>query len=136
MVEMPLLRPASLRYAGTTAGRPTYAPRDAVATAGTRETLVFCVQQIHQTTRCGACFAKFVVEMPGVEPGSNVYTEGLYDYVSLSSLGPSERNRERARVMTQLSGARRVSRDPTSLMTPHPLSEDRRRSAVRIESNL
>ncbi len=77
-----------------------------------------------------------VVEMPGVEPGSNVYTEGLYDYVSLSSLGPSERNRERARVMTQLSGARRVSRDPTSLMTPHPLSEDRRRSAVRIESNL
>ncbi len=29
------------------------------------------------------CFAKFVVEMPGVEPGSNVYAEGLYDHVPL-----------------------------------------------------
>ncbi len=26
-----------------------------------------------------------VVEMPGVEPGSNVYAEGLYDHVVLSS---------------------------------------------------
>ena len=74
--------------------------------------------------------------MPGFEPGSNVYAEGQYDYVSLSSLGPSERNRERARVMTQLSGARRVSRDPTSLMTSALRSEDREANAVRIESNL
>ena len=32
------------------------------ATAGRREAFV---QPIHQTTRCGECFAEFVVEMPG-----------------------------------------------------------------------
>lgn len=29
-----------------------------------------------------------MVEMPGVEPGSNVYAEGLYDHVLLVTLHP------------------------------------------------
>ncbi len=29
-----------------------------------------------------------MVEMPGVEPGSNVYADGQYDHDLLSSLGP------------------------------------------------
>ncbi len=38
---------------------------------------------------------KYVVEMPGVEPGSNVYHEGLYDHVVLSSSPSLENSREK-----------------------------------------
>lgn len=69
---------------------------------------------------------KVMVEMPGVEPGSNVYDEGQYDHVLLSSLSPSEKNRERVRVMTLESGVRHVSRNPTSLVTPFQSSEDQK----------
>ncbi len=37
---------------------------------------------------------KYVVEMPGVEPGSNVYAEGLYDHGALV-LFTSERATEK-----------------------------------------
>ena len=77
-----------------------------------------------------------MVEMPGVEPGSNVYAEGLYDHGLLNSLIPSEKNRERERVMTLDSGVRHVSRNPTPLVTLHLSSEDQERSVVRSESDL
>ena len=38
--------------------------------------------------------ARRLVEMPGVEPGSNVYAAGQYDHVLLDSLHSSEKNRE------------------------------------------
>jgi hypothetical protein len=65
-----------------------------------------------------------MVEMPGIEPGSNVYKEGSYDHVLLDSLHPSEENGERGRGLTLQSGNRHVSRCPTSLVTPSSSSED------------
>lgn len=75
---------------------------------------------------------KAMVEMPGVEPGSNVYAKGQYDHVPSNSLSPSGRNKERVRVMTEGCWLSAPSDGkPAPLVTPHPLSEDRRGGVFR-----
>ena len=106
MVEMPRLR--SLRELRT----------------GRREAQHLATSNSPKRTR--GALVEFVVEMPGVEPGSNVEMAGLYDHVSSISRAHEGRDEESARGLMRKCRRVIASRDaPTSLMTPRPLSEDR-----------
>ena len=71
------------------------------------------------------------MEMPGVEPGSNVYAEGQYDHGPLIS-PRRQRGTEKGGRGDAIFRNVVASRDnPTSLVTPLQSSEDQEGSVVR-----
>lgn len=76
-----------------------------------------------------------VVEMPGVEPGSNVYAEGLYDHGPLISPCLQREPEKGRRDGTIFRNVAVPYDSPTSLVTFHLSSEDQERNEVRIESD-
>ena len=83
--------------------------------------------------RCGE---RSVVEMPGVEPGSNVCAMRLYGHDSSVSPARREEPRKGRRDDAISPDAVASGGHPTPLVTSHPRSEDRGRDVVRMKSDL
>ena len=72
-----------------------------------------------------------MVEMPGVEPGSNVYEEGLYDHGPLVSPRRQREPERGGRVDAKFRTVVASGDSPTSLMTLSRSSEDQPVSVAR-----